>query len=202
MSLTNCYATLDQLRSEITSLTDVDSDDQLERALNAASRQIDAHCGRRFWQDATVKVRTFHADDALTCEVDDISTTTGLIVKADTGGDGTYASTLTITTHFVLEPLNAAAETPVRPYTSIPIVDGTGGYFPLAKRPGVQVTAKFGWPAVPDDVLEACCRQAYALFKGGDAALGILQTADGMPYRVGGLHPHARDLLEPYVRRY
>ena len=203
MSLTNCYATLDQFKLEL-GISDVYDDNKAERAINAASRQIDAHCGRRFWQDSSVATRVFRADDATCCYVDDISTTTGLIVKADTGADGTYASTLTINTHFILEPLNAALEVPVRPYTEITIVDGTGGYFPTTARPGVQVIAKFGWPAVhPDDVMKACIIQSLLVFKAGDAAFGAAQLGvDGNTFFVGQMHSTARGLLEPYVRRY
>ena len=201
MTVTNAYATLEELML-VLGVRDTVDDTKATIALNGASRQIDAHCGRRFWQDSTVKVRTFRADDSTCCTVDDISTTTGLIVKIDDGYTGAFATTLTLTTHYVLEPLNAAAETPVWPYTEIVIVDGTGGYFPTSARPGVQVTAKFGWPAVPDDVKEACLIQAHMLFKAGDAALGGVQLGvDGNAFSVGEMHRTARGLLERYVRR-
>ena len=82
MTLTNCYATQAQL-AEVLGIDDLDDDDRMDAAINAASRQIDAHCGRRFWQDGTVVTRTYHAEDEYYVEVDDISTTTGLIVKTD-----------------------------------------------------------------------------------------------------------------------
>lgn len=200
MALVNAYSTIDEYESAL-QIRDVDDQERLIVSLNAASRQVDQHCGRRFWQDATVKVRTYHAEDSLTCVVDDISTTTGLIVKTDEAQTGAFGTTLTITTNFVLEPLNAAAETPVRPYEEISIVDTLGGYFPTSSRPGVQVTAKFGWPAVPDDVKLATIVQAQMLYKAGDAALGVLQGGiDGNSFRVGRIHPTVVGLLEDYVR--
>jgi hypothetical protein len=74
-------------------------------------------------------------------------------------------------------------------------VHGTG-------RPGVQVTAKFGWPAIPDDVTKACLVQAGLLFKADDASLGAIQFADaGVALRMQNrLHPVAEALLEPYCK--
>lgn len=200
-TLTNCYATLEEFRQEIR-VDDISDEEIHARALNAASRQIDSYCARRFWQDSTVVDRKFRADDGECVWVDDISTSTGLVVRIDDGDDGTFASTLTIDTHFVLEPLNAAVETPAWPYTRIVIVDGAGGYFPTGRRPGVQVTAKFGWPAIPDDVKKACIHQAGFLYKAGSATLGAAQFGnDGGAFFVADWHRTARALLEPYVRR-
>ena len=200
MTLTNCYATLDEL-SDVLGIEDADGDARMEAALNAASRQIDAHTGRRFWQDATVVTRTYHADDEYFVEVDDISTTTGLIVKTDTTADGTFATTLTITTDFVLGPLNAANEVPARPFENITAV---GNYsFPMVnRRAGVSVTAKFGWAAVPDDVAQACLVQAKNLYKAPAGTLAGYQmsSGDGIVTRIPGLDGVAIALLERYRR--
>ena len=203
MALTNAYCSLEQLKLHL-NVPDSFDDDKAEMAISAASRQIDAHCGdmRQLWLSSATSVRHFEVDDSTHCYVDDISTTTGLVVKVDTNGDGTYADTLTLNTHYILEPYNAAHKYPVRPYTEIEIVDGTGGYFPTGPRPGVQVTAKFGWPAVPDDVTKACVIQAALLFKAQDATFGAAQLGlDGSTVFIGQLHATARGLLEPYVRR-
>jgi hypothetical protein len=189
MALTNAYGTLAELLEQVSTAGQVgpgpDWNDRLERAGNAAARQIDAHCGRRFWQDGTVVAREFYADSAYECCVDDISTTTGLIVKTDTAGDGTFATTLTIGTDFIVQPSNAADRTPVWPYTELVIPASSTSYFPeCGRRPGVQVTAKFGWPAVPDDVAMAWLLRAGNLFDGN--------TADTT----------WQSLLEPYVKVY
>ena len=115
MALTNAYATLAELKAESNiGAADTSYDTKLELALNAASRQIDGYCGgRRFWQDSTVVTRQFFADDSLTCMVDDISTTTGLVVAVDNDDDGTFETTLTINTDFIVLPLNAEDKYPV-----------------------------------------------------------------------------------------
>lgn len=205
MTITNGYCTLDQIKAEMRiDTSDTADDTRLELAIAAASRQIDAHCGRRFWQDGTVKVREYYPDSPMICQVDDISTTNGLIVQVDDNDDGTYPTTLTLGTHFILLPLNAADEVPVQPFTELRIVDTDGATpFPLRHLfPGVRVTAKFGWPAVPDDVTKACLVQASQLFKASDAVFGAAQFGEaGVALRVQArLNPMAEALLEHYSK--
>ena len=200
MALTNAYATLAEFKSELGGQGST-HDSELEAALNAASRSIDGYTGwpHGFWQDSTVAVRTFRADSRYCCLIPEgISTTTGLIVKLDDDGDGTFETTLTINTDFILEPLNAAVNVPVWPYTEIVAVDNysfQSGY----GRPGVQVTAKFGWPAVPDDVEKACIVLAHDLFKMKDAPFGVAGIADMGVLRVTQ-NKTVSMLLAPYRR--
>jgi len=199
MTLTNCYCTVAEAKAD-QSISDTISDTVLDVAINAASRQIDGYCARRFWQDGTVVARTYFPDDNLTCVVDDISTTTGLVVKTDDSMDGTFATTLTITTGFILTPSNAAAMVPVHPYETVLAVSGFT--FAVGDRPSVQVTAKFGWPAVPDDVKKACIIQSWQLAKSQAAPFGVLSFGDaGFMQLQRGMHPQAAILLEPYIRR-
>jgi hypothetical protein len=200
MALTNAYGTMQQLRAAagITDANNTDHDSALEIAGNAAARMIDDHCGRRFWQDGTVQVRTYCPDEACEVDVDDISTTTGLIVKVDDDDDGTFETTWTINTAFIVAPVNAAADTPVKPYEQLRAVGGY--YFPRSAygRPTVQVTAKFGWPAVPPQVLDAWLLQSVQLYKSDAAPFGGVSVGlDGGVLRLGArLHPIAEGLLE------
>lgn len=207
MTLVNCYATLAQVKAEL-NITTTTHDTTLDIAINGASRQIDGHCGWRFWQDGSVVAREFYALNYRCCDLlfqpestdgAGISTTTGLIVKIDEDGDGTFETTLAITTDFILKPLNAADRVPVWPYTEVYLADNYR--FPcLANgRPGVQVTAKFGWPAVPDDVTKACLIQAAQLFKAKDTAFDVADFGQEGPIRVGQpMNKLARGLLAPY----
>lgn len=206
MTITNGYATLAQMYAEL-DITDTKYDPKLETAIAAASRQIDGHTGRRFWQDATVVDRQYFPSSTVYVEVDDISTTTGLVVKIDTNDDGTFAQTLTITTNYIVAPVNAPDMVPVQPYTQIRLVDRGVSAFPNwgSGRPSVQVTAKFGWPAIPDDVVKACLVQAVMLFKSSEAPFGAVQLGfdqSGVQRMSGRLHPVAVGLLEPYVKQY
>ena len=203
MALTNAYADVDAFLDQIR-LTDDRADlAKAEVALNAASRQIDRHTGweHGFWQDSAVVVREFFADDPSCCYVEEgISTTTGLIVKLDEADAGTFTTTLTITTDFILLPVNAAKQYPVQPFTEIRLT-GSSTRFPQSSygRPGVQVTAKFGWPAVPADVKQACLLQAETLFKA--SGTGAVQFGlDGAAIRIPALNWSAVALLEGYCK--
>jgi hypothetical protein len=197
MALTNCYATLAEVAMTL-DIPDAGDDPKLDIAINAASRQIDGHTGRRFWQDGTVVARTYTASETRWLATDDISTVTGLIVKIDTDVDVTFETTLTISTDFVLEPSNAAAEYPVQPFTAIRLV---GDYtYPTSSygRPTVQVTAKYGWSAVPEDVKDACILQARTLYKAPAATFGAFGVDSGTPMRIRSLDQVAEALLARY----
>jgi hypothetical protein len=202
MTITNGYTTLALVAAELGTSTAANYDARIEQAIEAASRQIDDYCGRRFWQDSTVVTREFYCDHPTELvsqagAVMDISTTTGLIVKLDTGDNGGFATTVTISTEFVLTPPNAADEG--LPYTGIRLVDGDA--FPMSeRRPGCQVTAKFGFATVPEPVAQACLIQSVLLFKATDAAMGGLSFGDGAFMRVrGGLNPIALSLVDRYA---
>ena len=173
---TNPYTTVAQVKSML-GIGDTDDDAFLDVCLGAASRKIEDLTGDRFWVDSAVTVREFYADDAYCLRVDaGISTTTGLTVYIDEDGDGTFETELTITTDFILKPTNAPDEVPVRPYTEIVLVDNYRWPIHMA-RPSAQVTAKFGWPAVPDDVALACMLLTKDLFKSKDSPGGSPEFA-------------------------
>ena len=200
MTITNGYCTLDQVRAHLgyPVSAERDEDTHLELAVNAASRLIDAYCGRRFWQDGSVVVREYWAESAQCVEVDDISTTVGLIVKIDEAGAGTFGTTLTISTDFLLRPSNAADRVPVWPYEELWLADNY--HFPRHGngRPGVQVTAKYGWPAVPDDVKYACTIQAAQLFKAKEAIFGAIALGESASRSIPAIDRQALALLADY----
>jgi hypothetical protein len=194
----NDYCTLAQVKAEL-KISDAADDSLLNIAISAASQQIDGYCGRRFWQDPAVVVRDYHPESPVVCEVDDISTATGLIVAIDLLGYGVYDTTLTLNTDFILEPKNAAAAVPAWPYEELHIVPFGQNYFPHTMRPGVRVTAKYGWPAVPDGVTKACLIQAIDLYKAKDAVFGIAGSNDYGQLRVSsGMNRLATALLGSY----
>ena len=64
MAITNGYCTQNQLKAFIGIPTsDSQDDDLLDDAVNAASRQIDAFCGRQFYADRATSARKFFTDD-------------------------------------------------------------------------------------------------------------------------------------------
>lgn len=200
------YATVEQLKAEL-GIKDNRDDSRLTAALEAASRQIDPHCGRPhgFWQDTTVQVRRYRPESPECCFVPhDISTTTGLIVKADTGQDGTYATTLTIGTDFLLRERKTEDWDCLDSGISadeIVLLDA-GVAFADTRRPYVQVTARFGWAAIPDPVVNACLIQAKNLYKAASGTFSGFQLSEaaGVAVRMPGLDQVAAALLERYRR--
>ena len=193
VTITNGYCTLDELKAVMRIMDTVD-DELLESRISEASRVIDQHCDRRFYADATATARVFVANASDVVFVDDISTVTGLVVKTDSTGDGTYPTTLTAS-QFQSEPLNATAKG--LPVTSI---RGTAtGVFPTTAAPaGVQVTARWGWPAVPEPVKSACILLAGRLVKRGDSLLGVAGFGDLGAITVRAIDPDVERMLRPY----
>ena len=75
MAITNGYCTQDELKTFVGIPTSDTADDTLiDDAVNAASRQIDAFCGRQFYADGSTSARKFFTNDLYRLRVDDIST--------------------------------------------------------------------------------------------------------------------------------
>jgi hypothetical protein len=201
--LTDAYCTLAELREHMGDTSTTLTAAVAERAINAASRAIDRHCGRWFYQEAAARVRVYRPDDAYEAWVDDISTTTGLVIKTDTTGDGTYATTWA-STDYQLEPLNAdivGSGSTVQPYAWWRIVAIDRYTYPSStRRPTLQVTARFGWSAVPDDVQEACLIKAAALYERRNSPGGVAGVDGFGVVRIGRSDPDVVELLGPYRR--
>lgn len=204
MAIENGYCALAEIKNAL-DISDESDNVELELSVEVASRQVDNQCGpgRRFWQDGTAVARTYYPSEARRVFVDDISTTTGLIVKVDENDDGVFETTLTINTDFIVEPVNAGAQFPVEPYTSIRLLDGALTSFSALSsgRPHVQVTAKFGWATVPQAIKRATILQARQVFKAIQTQNGLLQqTVDGSVVRMPVIDPIARLSIEPFIR--
>jgi len=172
------YPTVADLRSHIgIEASDPSEDGRLDSALTVAVADTEAFCGRKFTQDTTVSARVFPAVGSRVLRLpagNDISTTDGLIVKTDPGGDGTYDITWTLNTDFVLEPLNGVGYDGASgwPYTRI-VATGTRWFPVWGGRNLVQITAKWGWAAVPPAVYQAVLLHAATLWKMKDAPFGM-----------------------------
>lgn len=199
------YATVAELRASIGDDVRQAADaGLLEQALRSASRAVDDYCGRpgrKFWLDATVSARAFRPDDPWCAWVDDFGTATGLVVKTDTSGDGTWATTWQAS-DYQLEPLNAAAGGGAYAYNRIVAVGNQ--FFPqvYGRRPTLQVTARWGWSQVPDPVRTATTLLAARLFRRKDAVFGIDSGAsfgDFGPIRITRSDADVMSLLAPYT---
>ena len=201
MAITNGYATLVQIKNYL-SISDSTDNDLLEDLIESASRSIDRIANRRFYADSTASARRYRAYSDVFVYTDDISTTTSLVVAIDENGNGTYSKTLTLDTDFIMDPLTASALG--RPFTQLTMVSNTESWpiFPgltqNGLRPGVQVTAKWGWPSVPDDITVATLTLTADLYKRKDAPGGVLGLGDLGVIRMS---PVGRDVAQ-IVRAY
>lgn len=205
MPLTNAYTDLTTIKSYL-GITVSTYDTQLTLAVNAASRSIDDFCQRRFWLDTNAVARTFTPQSLTRIDFDDdIGDSASVIIKVDAAGDGTFETTWAATDYQLL-PVNAAYAFPeAEPWTGIRAV-GTKT-FPwlvntwLTRLDRVQITAKWGWPAVPDSVTQACLIKAARLFHRKDSPQGIAGFGDFGPVRLSkGEDVDVCSLLSPYRR--
>ena len=163
--MANEYGTLVALKERLgIEADDTSRDAPLNSALAAASRGIDRATGRRFWLDADPVQRTYNPRGRIVREsdgdlflVDDIGNVAGLVVET---GSGTSWSAVT---DYETGPENAIADG--KPITGLLRTLGTWGLTTTRLR----VTARFGWPAVPDEVTEAALIQASRLYKRKDS---------------------------------
>ena len=197
MTITNGYVTLNEAKTYLgIPLADTVDDTMLEQIIESASRSIDRIAGRYFYQDASATAQYYRAVSPVSLLVADISTTTGLLVAIDTSGTGTYSTSMTYNTDFIVEPLNAAATG--RPYTLLTAVGPTYFPYPFNYRPGVRVTARWGWPAIPDDIVEATLILVADLYKRKDSVGGVLGLSEMGAIRMS---PLGRD-ISAMVRAY
>ncbi|MDT0306868.1 phage gp6-like head-tail connector protein [Streptomyces sp. DSM 44917] len=195
--MANEYADLAALKGTLNIETaDTTADAALNRALTAASRSIDRTCGRRFWLDPAPVARTYRLRGRLLCEddgelllTDDIGSATGLVVETGSG------STWTTAAGWETAPENAAVEG--RPVTGLLRTGGTWGWDHTSAR--VRVTARWGWPQVPDEVVQATLIQAARLYRRKDSPEGVTGSAEWGVVRLSRRDPDVWALIEGLI---
>ena len=182
MAITNGYCTQNELKGFVGIPTsDSGDDDLLDDAVNAASRQIDACCGRIFYAQGSATARKFFTNDPYRLRVDDISSETGLVVKLDDDDDGTYEVTVA-SSEFQLLPINGVVGgILISPFYIIELFSGGSQEWPMdfsSNRPRAEVTAKWGFPSVPEQIRQATLMLASELFAMRNAPLGVAGVGD------------------------
>lgn len=192
MAIGDLYATLPEFK-DFLKVGDTVDDLQLSAALATTSRGLEHYCRRQFNRAETATTRTFTVRQrAYTASTADFYVTTDLAVATDPAGDETFTG--------VLDPATLKAE----PRDGI--VDGEEGwpYTRVVTKPTalcglVQVTARWGWAAIPAPVTQACLILSSELFKLKDAPFGVAAFGEYGPIRVRQ-NPMACNLLQPYRR--
>ncbi|CAB4135422.1 gp6 domain containing protein [uncultured Caudovirales phage] len=199
MAITNGYITLANLKTYL-KIDDSVEDTLLESIIESASRSIDRIANRRFYLDSTASARTYRPVGNLRVIVDDFGTTTGLILKTDPDSTGTYQKTMTLNTDYIVEPTTALAKG--RPLNYLTIVGSTALSLPVNYRPQVEVTAKWGWPSVPDDIEQATYILSADLYKRKDSIGGVLGLSELGAIRMSPLGRDIAAMVRAYRREF
>jgi len=212
MPVTDAYASVAEYRSHIGKSETAEDATVLSPALAAVSRLLDKQTGRFFTKDALALARVFSGLDAMRLYLPDIASLTGLIVKVDLNADWDYVDadeTLTKDTHFFVGPENADKGPEPQPWRWLDIVPNNGrldrwrrnvwGEDAAQVLRFVEVTALWGWPAVPGAIREATIlitREILDLEKSGfSLALQNIDTAVN-------LAPAAFSIVQRIKREY
>jgi hypothetical protein len=189
------YVSLGLLKSSL-GITDTDRDAILMQKLTAAARGIDSYCGKPlgFYLASSATARTYRTQGRIVCDldgerllVDEIGSTSGLVVETGTAGGSTW----TTVTDYETAPDNALAAG--RPIDGLRRLVSTWSNGDRLAR--VRVTARWGWPAVPGVVAEACLLQASRLYKRKDSPEGVAGTQEWGGIRVARIDPDVQALL-------
>ena len=197
MAVANGYASLAEVKAAAR-ISDTVDDALLEIAIESASRAIDGHTHRNFYVAGTAATaRVFAASNSDFVWVDDFASTTGFVLATSDNLDAVFSTTWTAS-DYQLEPLNGVSEGVSWPYTRIRSTGNKG--FPYGSHlAGVQVTARWGWTAVPTAIKQACIILAGRQFKRYDSPLGVAGFGDLGAMRVSRVDPDVATLIEPYV---
>ncbi|MGW1762761.1 phage gp6-like head-tail connector protein [Streptomyces sp. NPDC002073] len=188
------YAALAALREHLQiEAGDTSRDALLTGALAAAARGIDRTTGRRFYLDPAPTTRIFNPAGRTVADetgerliVDDIGTAEALVEI------GTAAAWSPVTDHEA-SPDNALVRG--RPITGLLRAEGSWG----AGATRVRVTARWGWPAVPDEITTATLIQAARLYRRKDSPEGVTGSAEWGVVRLSRRDPDVWALLEHFV---
>lgn len=200
MAYLDPYSTRDQVKDYLRidpAVTDHDSD--VDSVIISATREINNHCSRNFNRDAALDaatVRIFPVKNAGVARVHDFYTTTDLVIKTDPSGVGVFSETWSAA-DYQLEPLNGIRDgNSGWPYFIIRAI-GSRTFPVYGRRAVLQVTAHFGWAAVPEDVKQAHLMLCAETFKMREAPLGVAGWSEFGVVRVRDV-PKVAKLLYPY----
>jgi len=187
------YVALSTLKDAL-GITGSGDDTFLNLAIDSTEELIDDLCGRSFTQDGSTSAKTFRAQPYYAV-TDDISTLTGLVIKTDTSGDGTFDTTWA-STDYQVEPLNNIADS-----RSVWNLRAVGSYtFPVYGDglASLEVTARWGWPAVPSAIKQVALMLSARYYSRKASPLGVIGVGDFGPVRISRYDQDVTQMLSDY----
>lgn len=185
------YILLGELKAMLR-IQDFVDDELLGSHIEAASRTIDDICHRTFSLDDTATARVFYPDSPRVVRTDDIGSLAGFEVRIDNDLNGSFETVISDAT---TQPDNALVKG--LPVTKLVAYET---FWPVDVRPTVQVTARWGYPTVPEPVRSAAGILAGRLYKRADSLLGVAGFGDLGAITLRAVDPDVQRMLAPYVR--
>jgi len=188
------YASLAELKHALRIPdSDTSDDGELLDRLASATERVNSDCGRPhgFGLDTTTSSRIYRPHHEELLSVDDIGSTTGLIVEIGrdntwSGIDGSLWDTL---------PENAIVNG-----RAIETIRRLVGAWPMWGLQRIRVTAQWGWPSVPVNIKNATILLAARLFRRKDSPEGIRGFSDLGVIRVSRYDSDYDNLLNRYIK--
>ena len=205
------YATEEDYKQRFPNAVATKDGPRRTRALQDTTRWITSHCHQFFTKNAAAVARVWIGDGSACLKLYGQDNCPGIApdlaagvysaptitVKIDTGLDGTYATTLT-SAQRELHPLNLLFGDEPGPYKELVIPRWTtGSYLTWPRGYRVQVTAVYGYAAVPTTIRDGCVELAGILL--GDSPLATRQFTD-----IGavGASTEARNIVRDMIDIY
>jgi hypothetical protein len=178
----------------------------LHDIITTASRTVDRHCGRHFYQVGTTELpvsRYFDSHDGYSVDLGTYNDLVSVVtLRSDDIGGGTYGTTWS-STLYQLRPVGAAARSPqAEPFTSLVLLGGNTfpTVVPSGRRGLIEIAGVWGWASVPIEVKQACRLLVHEYAKLQDAPFGMMGSAEfGMSRIPPQKQRHVRELLAPFV---
>ncbi len=165
MALGDSYASVAELEARL-GATD---DGTFTALLDSASRAVETFTGRQFNKTDTATARRFRAVDPRRLPVDDFHTITDLAVNVN-------GAAWDIVGVDPRPPDGVVNGQTGWPYSDLMTISR---YWPNSRRATVEVTARWGWAAVPSAIKQATLDAAVALSTGAGTSGGIVQESIG-----------------------
>lgn len=190
MSIGDPYITRDQLKGILNiELANTDEDDLIDRCIKGASRSIERRSGwPTFWKTPAPVLRTVstigkivpvrrsgYAYDKLLLR-NGIASATGFLIANN--------STATLMPEDCFD--NSEPADAIR----LPAGGSYGAYGSIA------ITAQWGWPAVPDDIVMAAQMQAHRYYNRKGSPEGVAGSAEWGITRIPPLDPDVLSILK------
>ena len=152
-------------------------DSVIESALEDASRHIDRYCHRTF--NVRTRRKRITGGSGRRLFIDDLSTDTGLTVRKLNTTTGAWEDIAD--TNYEAGPFDIVNDVPALPYTYLDIVYGAPDINTWSGE--WEVNGTWGWPEVPEQVVNATYETAALILLDGGRITGEI-TAAGIPIEM------------------